>query len=163
MEYHVALHERRLEVQWNGFNELCRITFARYTSRAIQYKAYLYIPKMPSNHMVCMRRRIIRSWKDKCGTGVVSARRVQAAVRAMGLKNGLHISDDVLVPLLEKLTLDDVGIDLDMIGLYQSGTSNQRKVIFLFGFCPDDLSHFLTHSRFRNDLLNYGRCGDVEL
>ena len=159
----MSMNSRRLEVIWNGTDNLVRLTFGRYNSRAVQYKAYLYIPKMPTNHSICMRRRMIRSWTRACGVGAQAARNLVRMIQDLHLSNGLHISDEVLVPVLEKLGLDDVGADLDLIGYYQSGTRGRRRLILLFGFNPDDLNHYLAHSVVRHDILNYGRNGDMNL
>ena len=163
MEYHVSMNSRRLEVIWNGTDDLNRLTFSRYNSRAIQFKAYLYVPRMPTNHSICMRRRMVRSWIRACGSGAQAARHLVNMVHDLHLSNGLHVSDDILVPVLERLGLDDVGADLDLIGYYQSGARGRRRLILLFAFNPDNLTHYLTHSIVRHDILNYGRNGDMNL
>ena len=162
MEYHIDIAERRIEVEWEGFS-LNRTTFVRYNSRSMQYKAYLYLPRSPMSHIVCMRRRIYRFWERVMGTGVLSARKIQSAIRQLGLKNGLYVDDAKLVPLMEQLGMDDISADLDLIGYYQAGSRRQQKTIFLFGFNPDDLSHYLENVVVRGTMLNYGRNGDLSL
>ena len=164
MEYYVGLEGRRLDVEWNGTNDgLYRITFARYSSRALSYKCYLYLPKMPTNHSICLRRRIVKSWSDHVGSTQNSARRIISLLDRLNYRNGLHVQDDILLPLVEGLTLDDVAVDLDIIGFYQSGTRRQRKIVFIFGFSPDNISHYLEQSVTRGGLMCYGRNGDLSL
>ena len=164
MEYFVGLENRKLEVEWNGTSaDLCRHTFKRYSSRILSYKCYLYLPKMPTNHIICLRRRVERPWAEHVGSDANSARKIISVLNQLKLKNGLYIQDDVLVPILEKLSLDDVAADLDLIGFYQSGTVRRRKLLFVFGFSPDDPADFLEKSVTRGNLLNYGKNGDLSL
>ena len=162
MEYYVGLEGRKLEVEWNGA-DLNRLTFIRYSSRAIHYKCYLYLPRMPTNHTICMKKRLERAWKSRVGSDANSKRRIITALNQLKLKNGLHIQDDILLPLLEKLNLNDVAPDLNIIGFYQSGCKRQRKLLFVFGFYPDNESHYLEKAVIRGDLVNYGRNGDLSL
>lgn len=164
MEYYVGLDRRRLVVEWNGSEvDLIKTTLVRYVSRSVQYKVQIYLPRMPNNHAFCMKRRLRRVWEMGCGSGAAAARKIGLMVRRLQIQNGLHISDDVLVPVLEELSLDDVAVDLDMIGYYQSGSNGGRRVIFLFGFYPDNLAHYLNHVNFGRDSINYGRNGDLSI
>lgn len=164
MEYYVGLEGRKLEVEWNGTScDLNRLTFQRYSSRSLHYKCYLYLPKMPTNHSICLRRRINRAWASRVGTDANSARRILSCLNLLKLKNGLYIQDDVLLPLLEKLSMDDVAADLDLIGFYQSGNPRKRKLLFVFGFHPDDGADYLEKAVTRGGLMNYGRNGDLSL
>lgn len=162
MEYYVGLEGRKLEVEWNGAN-LNRLTFIRYSSRAIHYKCYLYLPKMPNNHTICMKKRLERAWRSRVGSDANSQRRITSALNQLKLKNGLHIQDAILLPLLEKLNLINVASDLDIIGFYQSSSARQRKLLFVFGFHPDNESDYLEKAVIRGDLVNYGRNGDLSL
>jgi len=57
MEYFVGLERRRIIVEWNGSEVgLVRTTLARHISRSVQYKVQLYLPRMPNNHVFCMKR-----------------------------------------------------------------------------------------------------------
>ena len=155
---------RKLEVEWNGTSsDLFRLTFQRYSSRLLHYKCYLYLPKMPTNHVICMKRRIARAWSSKVGSDSNSARRIVSVLNQLKLRNGLYIQDDVLLPVLEGLSLDDVAPDLDLIGFYQSGNPRQRKLLFVFGFSPDDEADYLEKAVTRGGQMNYGRNGDISI
>ena len=164
MEYYVGMEGRKLEVEWNGTSsDLFRLTFQRYSSRLLHYKCYLYLPKMPTNHVICMKRRIARVWSSKVGSDSNSARRIVSVLNQLKLRNGLYIQDDVLLPVLEGLSLDDVAPDLDLIGFYQSGNPRQRKLLFVFGFSPDDEADYLEKAVTRGGQMNYGRNGDISI
>ena len=164
MEYYVGLENRKLEVEWNGTAaDLCRYTFKRYSSRIVHFKCYLYLPKMPVSHTICLKRRVEKAWDMNVGSDANSARRIVSILNQLKLRNGLYIQDDVLLPVLEKLSLDNVAADLDLIGFYQSGNARCRKLLFVFGFDPDDPADFLEKSVNRGSQLNYGRNGDLSL
>ena len=160
----MGLERRRLAVEWNGsIVDLVKVTLVRYLSRSLQIKVHLYLPRMPVSHAVCMRRRMRRAWEAACGTGAASARKIQSMIRNLRLSNGLHVNDNLLVPILEDLTLDDVAADTDLIGYYQSGSVARRRVVFLFGFFPDNVTHYLNTVVVGRDSINYGRNGDLSI
>lgn len=163
MEYTVGLNiSRQLEVKWNGSAEnLKRATFARYGSRSIKYKNYLYMPKMPINHTVCMKRRIEKAWQDAIGDKVSASRSILSVINGMKLKNGLYTAKDVLLPIMEAFGLN--AADIEPIGYYQTGSKDRRKLIFLFGFNPEDWEHYLKHVVSRGESIIYGRNGDALL
>ena len=164
MEYYIAMNGRRLVVEWNGSDvDLVKTTLIRHNSRSMQYKIQLYLPRMPNNHALCMKRRLRRSWEASCGLGAPSARKISSVIRKLHIGNGLHIHDDVLVPLLEELSLDDIAVDIDLIGYYQSGTVGRRRTCFLFGFYPDNIAHYLNNAVFGRESINYGRNGDLSI
>ena len=164
MEYYLGLERRRLVVEWNGSEgELIKTTLIRYVSRSITYKVQICLPRMPMNHSICMRRRLRRAWVTACGEGTAAARKISAVTRRLRLSNGLHVSDDILVPFLEGLNLDDVAADIDLVGYHQSGTCNRRNLHFIFGFYPDNLAHYLNMTVIGRDSINYGRNGDLSL
>ena len=164
MEYYVGQERRRLVVEWNGSDvDLVKTTLIRHNSRSMQYKIQLYLPRMPNNHALCMKRRLRRSWEASCGLGASSARKIGSVIRKLHVGNGLHVHDDILVPLLEELALDDVAIDIDLIGYHQSGPVGRRRVCFLFGFYPDNIAHYLNNAVFGRDSINYGRNGDLSI
>ena len=164
MEYYLGLERRRLVVEWNGSEGgLVRTTLIRYVSRSITYKVQICLPRMPVNHSICMRRRLRRAWVSACGEGAAAARKISAVVRRLRLSNGLKVSDDVLVQLLEDLGLDNVAADIDLVGYHQSGSFNRRSLLFVFGFYPDDSAHYLNMTVIGRDSINYGRNGDLSL
>lgn len=164
MEYYVALDGRRLVVDWNGTDfGMHRNTVYQRNSRPLHTKMYLYLPKIPVSHTVCLVRRLRRKILECVGQGSTSMRSLNTRIRNVGLSDGLHIRDDALLPLLEQLGFDDVATDLDLIGYYQRRIRGQLKSIFIFGFSPDNLEHFLGHSMVRGELMNYGRNGDLSL
>ena len=164
MEYYVEMSGRRLVVDWNGteFGLHRGIVYHR-NSRPLHVKMYLYLPKMPVNHTVCLNRRLKRKINDCIGQGAGAMRSLNSRIRAVGLTDGLHIRDEALVPLVEQLGLDDVAVDLDIIGYYQRRVRGQLKSVFIFGFSPDNLVHYLENSMVRGELLNYGPNGDLSL
>ena len=155
---------RRLVVDWNGteFGLNRGIIFHR-NSRPLHIKMYLYLPKMPVSHTLCPNRRLKRKINDCIGSGNGAMRSLNSRIRSVGLTDGLHIRDDALIPLMEQLGLDDVAVDLDMVGYYQRQVRGQLKCVFIFGFCPDNLNHYLEQSMIRGELLNYGPNGDLSL
>lgn len=164
MEYFIGLSGRRLSVEWNGTEfGMHRGTVFHRNSRPLHVKMYLYLPKMPVSHTLCLNRRLKKKIEECVGQGPTAMRSLNTRIRSVGLTNGLHVRDDSLVPLLEQLGFDDVVDDLDLIGYYQSRVRNQLKSVFLFGFSPDNLSHYLDNSVIRGGLLNYGRNGDLSL
>ena len=164
MEYYVEMSGRRLIVDWNGTEfGLNRGNIFHRNSRPLHVKMYLYLPKMPVNHTLCLNRRLKKKIEGCIGVGSAVMRNLNARIRAVGLTDGLHIRDDALVPLLEQLGLDDVAPDLDLIGYYQRRVRSQLKSVFIFGFSPDNLDHYLANSMVRGGLLNYGPNGDLSL
>ena len=119
--------------------------------------------QMPVSHVLCLVRRLKRKILECIGQGSNAMRSLSARVRNVGLSDGLHVRDDALLPLLEQLGLDDVATDLDLIGYYQKRVRGQLKSVFVFGFSPDDLDHYLKNSMVRGEMMNYGRNGDVSL
>ena len=164
MEYYIEMTDRRLVVDWNGTDfDLQRSVVFHKNSRPIHVKMYLYLPKMPVNHTLCMVRRLKRKINVCVGSGGNAMRNLRARIRNIGLTDGLHIRDDALLPLLEQLGFDDVASDLDLIGYYQKRVRGQLKSVFVFGFSPDDLEHYLNNSMVRGEMMNYGRNGDTSL
>ena len=155
---------RRLIVDWNGTEfTLNRSVIYHQNSRPLHIKMYLYLPKMPVSHTLCLSRRLKRKIMDCVGSGGGAMRSLNSRIRSVGLTDGLHIRDDALVPLLEQLGLDDVAADLDLVGYYQRRVRTQLKSVFVFGFSPDNLDHYLSSSMVRGELLNYGPNGDLSL
>lgn len=164
MEYYVGLSGRRLVVEWNGTEfDLRRGNVFQHNSRPLHVKMFLYSPKMPISHTLCLHRRLKKKINDCIGSGRLAMRNLRNRIRLVGLTDGLHVRDDALVPLLEQLGLGDVVPDLDLIGYYQRHVRNQLKSVFVFGFDPDRLDHYFAHSMIRGELLNYGRNGDSSL
>ena len=164
MEYYIEMAGRRLVVDWNGtdFDMQRNVVFHR-NSRPIHVKMYLYLPKMPVSHALCLNRRLKRRITTCIGLGNTAMRSFNTRVRNVGLVDGLHVRDDALLPLLEQLGFDDVATDLDLIGYYQKRVRGQLKSVFVFGFSPDDLDHYLKNSMVRGEMMNYGRNGDTSL
>ena len=164
MEYYVAMNGRRLVVEWNGTDfGMHRSIVYHQNSRPIHVKMYLYLPKMPVSHVVCLVRRLKRKVLGCIGQGSTAMRSLNTRIRNVGLGDGLHIRDDALLPLMEQLGLDDIVADLDLVGYYQRRVRSQLKSVFIFGFNPDNLEHYLNHSMVRGEMLNYGRNGDLSL
>ena len=164
MEYFVGMVGRRLVVDWNGTDfDMQRSIVYHRNSRPLHVKMYLYLPKMPVNHVLCLVRRLKRKIGSCIGLEATAMRNLGARIRNVGLTDGLHVRDDALLPLMEQLGLDDVASDLDLVGYYQKRVRGQLKSVFVFGFSPDDLDHYLKNSMVRGELMNYGRNGDISL
>ena len=164
MEYFLAMQGRRLVVEWNGTDfGMHRSNVFHRNSRPLHVKMYLYLPKMPISHTLCLVRRLKRKINACVGQGNTAMRSLNTRIRNVGLTDGLHVRDEALLPLMEQLGLDDIVTDVDLIGYYQRRVRSQLKSVFVFGFNPDDLEHYLAHSMIRGGLLNYGRNGDLSL
>ena len=163
MVYHVEMVDRRLNVGSSDFENLNRSTFYMIRTRRLQCRAYLYLPKMPERHMICMQRRMKQSWTKNVGVKAACIRRIMNAVRVLGLGNGLHVNNDVLHQFLLDISLENVATDIGLIGIYKAGNHQDSKLLLLFGFKPENMNHFIENSAVRRNMLIYDKNGDPAL
>ena len=116
------------------FSVLNRTTFYKSRSKKLQCRGYLYLPRMPENHAICMQKRMKSAWSNKCGTGRTCTSRIKTAIRDLDLKCGLHTDPGKLCHFGTILNLSTVATDISMIGLYVAGTNSHQKLILLFAF-----------------------------
>ena len=154
---------RRLSVTWNGSDSMEQNTIRRFTSRSLNFKILLFLPSMPISHRVILCRRLLRTWDNLFGTNSNAARRILDLPILQGIRNGVNLSDTLLLPILEQLGLDDVCRDIDLICVHRRQRLHGPTLTFVFCFSPDSLDHFLTHHRRHIDTICYGPNGDNSL
>ena len=145
------------------FATINRTTFYKTRSKTLQCRAYLYLPKIPENHAICMQRRMKSAWAKKCGTGRVCTNRIKSAIKEQNLTNGLHICKPRLEHFKTILNLSMVTSDISLIGLYKAGSKSNQKLILLFAFEPEDIDHYRNNSTIQNSILYYDRNCDITL
>ena len=164
MEFRLSEHRHRVVIEWNGPVEpLGRKLISSHVSRLVNLKVYFYYPRMPTNHTICLFSRMKKIWLDKVGQDYLAARKILDAAEKMPNENKLFYDDETLISFLEDLSLDDVGADLDLIGVRKRVKGLRTYVECYFGFSPDDVEHFISNMIIRNDTLCYGRNGDIDL
>ena len=166
MEYHVGISRRRLFVEWSGSEVMNRHNIRRYSSRLLKVSVQLFLPDMPMNHRVTLCRRLRRVWDRLFPSTAVMNRQLMSAVSALSMPVGVTVSDDLLVPFLEQIGMDDVCTDLDLLGLYYRPSpvvSRVHRLCLVFGFSPDNIAHFLDSRRISHGSICYGPNGDESL
>ena len=166
MEYHVGISRRRLFVEWSGSEAMYQHNIRRYTSRLLKISVQLFLPGMPISHRVTLCRRLRRVWDGLFPSVAAMNRKLLSVITALSIPVGVTVHDDLLVPFLEQIGLDNVCADLDLLGLYyrpSPAVSRVHRVSLVFGFSPDNVDHFLTNRRVSHDSICYGPNGDDSL
>ena len=164
MEFHISRNRSKFNVEWNGpVEELQQRTIITSISRAHHMKVLLFLPHLPTNHTLCMLARLRRNWWSAVGKTSMGARKAFKAIEKHNIENGLTTDDAVLIELLEELTLDDVGSDLDLVAVDKRSRGSRTTITWIFSFSPDDISHFIENARIDKETICYGRNGDNSL
>ena len=164
MEFHISESGRKISIDWNGPVDLAHNrTITTSISRAHKMKILLFLPKMPTNHMLCMVRRLRKNWSNSVGLASRGSRKALTTVKKYIHQDKIETDDAILIQILEELTLDDVGTDLDLIAVKKKTEAHRISSTWIFAFAPDDLSHFIDNSRIHQETLCYGRNGDNDL
>ena len=104
MEFRLSEHGCKVSIEWNGPVEpLGRKLICSHASRLINLKVYVYYPKMPTNHTLCLISRMKTIWLEKVGRGYLAARRVLNAIEKTPNTNRLLLDDETLISFLEDL------------------------------------------------------------
>ena len=166
MEYHVGVSHRRLYVEWSGSEIMNRHNIRRFTSRLLKVSVQLFLPEMPMSHRVTLCRRLRRVWDRLFPSVAAMNRRLLSVVNNLSMPVGIIVDDDLLVPFLEQIGMDDVCTDLDLLGLYYRPSpvvSRVNRLCLVFGFSPDDVAHFLDSRRVSHGSICYGPNGNESL
>ena len=126
-------------------------------------KIYLFFPKMPANHVLCLVERLRRCWFSTVGRSTTGATKAMECLKENLNEDSLVTNDNVLIKILEKLELDDVATDLDLVAIKSWQTQSRMNSTWAFCFAPDDLKHFLENVKISKDQICYGRNGDTSL
>jgi len=164
MEFGIHETKSSLKVDWNGpTEELCRKMIMTSISKKHHLKIFLHYPKMPTNHVLCLFNRIRRSWFENVGRSTNGANKALEALETFLPGDQMTTDDQILIKLLEKINLDDVAEDIDLMAVKKWTEGPRTTSIWAFCFAPDDLDHFLKNVKINNDILCYGRNGDPDL
>ena len=161
MEFGINNKKKTIDVVWNGPDEqLCKKLVISSLSQTRSLKIYLFCPKMPTNHTLCLVNRLRRVWNETVGR---SSMKAYESLERVNMGNQLLTEDDKLIQILEFLALDDVAPDIDLLAVKKWESEHRENTIWAFCFAPDDTDHFLNNVRINNDILCYGRNGDDSL
>ena len=164
MEFGVSESENNIDIIWNGpLEKLCRKLIICSTSKTHHMKIYLFFPKMPANHVISLAERLRRCWFSTVGRSTTGATKALNGLKENIKEEGLITDDAVLIKVLEKIELDDVATDLDLVAIKSWQTHSRMNSIWAFCFAPDDLQHFLENVKISTDQICYGRNGDTSL
>ena len=164
MEFGVVEKRKTINVTWNGPSEkLCRKIVISSISPSHNLKVYLHYPKMPVNHVMCMIGRLRKAWTNTVGNATAGAEKAHDILEAINTNQKLLTDDEVLVEILEALTLDNIAPDIDLLAIKKWNTGERMNSIWAFCFAPDDIDHFLKNVRVSDEQLCYGRNGDLSL
>ena len=164
MEFRISRNRSKFDLEWNGpVENLRQRTIISSISRSHHMKVLLFLPLMPTNHTLCVLARLRRNWWSTVGKTSTGARKALKAIEKHNITNGLTTDDSTLINLLEELTLDDVGSDLDLIAVDKRSRGSRITVTWIFCFSPDDISHFIENARVNKETICYGRNGDNSL
>ena len=164
MEFGVSESGNNVDIIWNGpLEKLCRKLIISSISKLHHMKIYLFFPKMPANHVLSLVGRLRKSWFNSVGRSTNGAAKAMNCLNEILEKDGLITDDEILIKILEKLGLDDVATDLDLIAIKSWQTQSRLNSIWAFCFAPDDLKHFLENVKISTDQICYGRNGDSSL
>ena len=163
MEFGISESGKNLDVVWNGpLGNLCRKLTISSMSKQHNMRIYLFFPKMPANHVLCLVERLRRCWFRAVGRSTNGATKAMECLNEI-VTEGLVTDDGLLIQILEKLELDDVATDLDLVAIKSWRTQQRLNSIWAFCFSPDDLEHFLENTKISMDQMCYGRNGDSSL
>ena len=164
MEFGVSESGNNLDIIWNGpLEKLCRKLTISSFSKKHHMKIYLFYPKMPANHVLSLVNRMKNCWFHKVGRSTDGATKAMNCLNEILSEHGLVTNDGTLIEILEKLELDDVATDLDLIAVKSWRTQTRLNSIWAFCFTPDDITHFLENVKISADQMCYGRNGDQSL
>ena len=164
MEFEIGICDKNIEIEWNGPTEkLCRKVIITSLSKSHHMRVYLFYPKMPTNHVICLINRLKRVWLDKIGQSTEGASKALATLDKFIHEPELITDDSTLIGILEDLGLDDVATDLDLLAVRKWKSRERMNTNWAFGFSPDLLDHFLTNMKLNGELICYGRNGDEAL